>query len=54
MSGELVGRTVLIADDHRLFAEGLAALLRDQQCHSAIVTELDQIPLVLKGTLPTC
>ena len=52
MSGELAGRTVLIADDHRLFAEGLAALLRDQQCHSAIVTELDQISLVLKGTLP--
>lgn len=48
----IAGRTVLIADDHRLFAEGLAALLRDQQCSTAIVTELAQVRLVLDTVRP--
>jgi DNA-binding NarL/FixJ family response regulator len=46
----LAGRTILIADDHRLFAEGLASLLHDEKGKTVIVTELAQVPVVL-GTL---
>lgn len=52
MSVALAGRTVLIADDHRIFAEGVSALLRNQQCHTIIVTQLDQIPVVLTTATP--
>lgn len=36
-------RKVLIADDHRLFAEGLAMLLREGKCLTEIETQLDAI-----------
>jgi DNA-binding NarL/FixJ family response regulator len=52
LTSPAAGRTVLIADDHRLFAEGLAALLHDQHCHTIIVTVLDQLPATLDSARP--
>lgn len=43
---------ILIADDHRLFADGLAALLGDQGYQTEIVTELDRIEPVLATAPP--
>lgn len=48
----LAGRTVVIADDHRLFAEGVASILRDQQCNTIIVTELEQIRPTIATSRP--
>ncbi|MES2124024.1 MAG: response regulator transcription factor [Gemmatimonadota bacterium] len=52
MNTTLSGRRVLIADDHLLFAEGLAALLRDQGCESDIVTSLAAIEPVIAAFPP--
>ncbi|MES2305640.1 MAG: response regulator transcription factor [Gemmatimonadota bacterium] len=52
MTGPLAGRTVVIADDHRLFAEGVATILRDEGCHTFIVTELDQIRPTIESARP--
>ncbi|MEP6591665.1 MAG: response regulator transcription factor [Gemmatimonadota bacterium] len=52
MSPSLAGRRVLIADDHRLFAEGLRALLRDHDCEAEIVTELALIETTIAATEP--
>ncbi|MEO5799344.1 MAG: response regulator transcription factor [Gemmatimonadales bacterium] len=52
MSGLLTGRTVLIADDHRLFAEGVALILREEGCSTIIVTEHDQILTTLSAMTP--
>lgn len=52
MNNILSGRRVLIADDHLLFAEGLAALLRDQGCESDIVTSIAAIEPVIAAAPP--
>ncbi len=53
MSAELTGLSVLIADDHQLFAQGLAALLKDAGCTTEIVTALGEIVPMLDRTCPT-
>jgi len=52
MSAELTGLSVLIADDHQLFAQGLAALLTDAGCTTGIVTALDEIVPALDASPP--
>lgn len=52
MKPSLAGRTIVIADDHRLFAEGVATLLRDHRAATIILTELGQIEPVLATTTP--
>ena len=52
MSEVRAARRVLIADDHRLFAEGLAALLKDKQYTTEIVTVLNEIVPMLDSFNP--